>query len=158
MLGVSRTTVWKALQNLEPLGVTLFKVHGRGYRLVTPLDWLDVRQIRHWLGAHADILQVHLVDTVDSTNSVLLDEARAGAPSGLVVAAELQTRGRGRRGRAWHSGLGDALTFSVLWRFAGGLGSLHGLSLAVSVALARALRGLGAASMPSTSNVGSASA
>lgn len=143
-LRISRTTVWKALQNLEPWGVTLFKVHGRGYRLVTPLDWLDVKQIRRWLGAHADMLQVHLLDTVESTNSALLDEARMGAPSGLVLAAELQTRGRGRRGRVWHSGLGDALTFSMLWRFAGGLGSLRGLSLAASVALVRALRSLGA--------------
>ena len=142
-LRVSRTTVWKALQNLEQWGVILFKVHGRGYRLVTPIDWLDPKQIQHWLGAHADALQVHLMDTVDSTNSLLLEEARVGAPSGLALAAELQTRGRGRRGRVWHTGLGDALTFSLLWRFDGGVSSLHGLSLAVSLALVRALRRLG---------------
>ena len=143
-LRVSRTTVWKALQGLEEWGVTLFKVHGRGYRLVTPVDWLDVQQINRHLGAHQEELQVHVVDTVDSTNSLLLAEAQAGAPSGLAVAAELQTRGRGRRGRGWHTGLGDALTFSLLWRFRQGVGALHGLSLAVSVALVRALRALGA--------------
>ncbi len=143
-LRVSRTTIWNALQGLDEWGITLFKVHGRGYRLVTPVDWLDVQQINHYLGAHRDELQVHVVDAVDSTNSLLLAEAQAGAPGGLAVAAELQTRGRGRRGRGWHTGLGDALTFSLLWRFARGVGALQGLSLAVSVALVRALRALGA--------------
>ena len=37
-LRVSRTTIWKALQGVEDWGVTLFKVHGRGYRLVTPVS------------------------------------------------------------------------------------------------------------------------
>jgi len=143
-LRVSRTTVWKALHGLEEWGITLFKVHGRGYRLVTPVEWLDVQQIHRHLGAHREDLQAHVVDVVESTNSVLLAEAEAGAPSGLAVAAELQTRGRGRRGRGWHTGLGDSLTFSVLWRFRQGAGALHGLSLAVSVALVRALRDLGA--------------
>ena len=143
-LRVSRTTIWKALQGVEDWGVTLFKVHGRGYRLVTPVDWLDAQQITRHLGAHQEELQVHVVDTVDSTNSLLLAEAQAGAPSGLAVVAELQMRGRGRRGRGWHTGLGDALTFSLLWRFRQGVGGLHGLSLAVSVALVRALRSVGA--------------
>jgi BirA family biotin operon repressor/biotin-[acetyl-CoA-carboxylase] ligase len=144
VLRVSRTTVWKALQGLEEWGITLFKVHGRGYRLVTPIDWLDVEQINRHLGTRREDLQVHVVDAVESTNSVLLAEADAGAPSGLAVVAELQSRGRGRRGRGWHTGLGDSLTFSLLWRFRQGAGALHGLSLAVSVALVRALRALGA--------------
>jgi len=143
-LGVSRTTVWKALQGLEALGVTLFRVHGRGYRLVTPVDWLDPARVRDDLGVRRDAFQIHVADTVDSTNTALLAEALAGAPSGLTLATEVQTSGRGRRGRAWHSGLGGALTFSVLWRFEQGVGNLGGLSLAVSVALVRALRELGA--------------
>ncbi len=142
-LRVSRTTVWKALQGLEPWGVTLFRVQGRGYRLVTPIDWLDKTQVRGHLGPHASAYQVEVVDRVDSTNTLLLNETLAGAPAGLVVAAELQTHGRGRRGRAWHTGLGDALTFSLLWRFERGVGNLGGLSLAVSVAIVRALRELG---------------
>lgn len=142
-LGVSRTTVWKALQGLDALGVTLFRVHGRGYRLVTPVDWLDVAQVRRHLGPQQDAYQVHVLEAVDSTNTVLLAEALAGAPSGLALATEVQTGGRGRRGRAWHSGLGDGLTFSVLWRFERGVGNLGGLSLAVSVALVRALREMG---------------
>jgi BirA family biotin operon repressor/biotin-[acetyl-CoA-carboxylase] ligase len=142
-LHVSRTTVWKALQSLEGWGVTLFKVHGRGYRLVTPVDWLDPARVRTHLGERDATYQVEVVEVADSTNTVLLNEALAGAPSGLVVAAELQTQGRGRRGRTWYTGLGGALTFSVLWRFEQGVRDLGGLSLAVSVALVRALRAVG---------------
>ena len=50
---------------------------------------------------------------------------------------------RGRRGRVWHSALGDSLTFSLLWRFQRGAAGLSGLSLAVGVALVRALHALG---------------
>lgn len=141
-LKVTRTTVWKALQGLETWGVTLFKVNGRGYRLVTPIDWLDAQAVRAHLGARANAFQVEIVDAIGSTNTVLLNEALAGAPAGLVVAAELQTHGRGRRGRTWHTGLGGALTFSLLWRFELGVGALGGLSLAASVALLRTMRDL----------------
>jgi len=79
----------------------------------------------------------------DSTNAVLLARAEAGAPAGAVVIATRQTAGRGRRGRAWISAPGDSLSFSLLWRFAPGT-SPAGLSLAVGVALARALEKVGA--------------
>ena len=142
-LGVSRTTVWKALQNLETWGVTLFKVHGRGYRLVTSVDWLERDQVERYIGPQASQFQIHVVDSANSTNDVLLGEALVGAPRGLTLAAELQTQGRGRRGRVWHTGLGGALTFSLLWRFEQGVAGLAGLGPAVSLALARALRILG---------------
>jgi len=61
----------------------------------------------------------------------------------LVVAAELQTGGRGRRGRLWLSGLGGALTFTLLWRFDQGPASLSGLSLVVGLACAKALAARG---------------
>jgi len=64
---------------------------------------------------------------------LLLQRAAQGAASGRVIAVELQTAGRGRLGRNWHSGLGNALTFSLLWRFDCGLNALSGLSLAIGV-------------------------
>src|SRR6185295_4965979 len=105
--------------------------------------WLDPVQIHRHIGVHAEAYEVRVVDSVESTNTALLEQAVAGARGGLVLAAELQTRGRGRRGSAWHTGLGGALTFSVLWRFEQGAGFLAGLGLAVGVALVRALRALG---------------
>jgi BirA family biotin operon repressor/biotin-[acetyl-CoA-carboxylase] ligase len=70
-------------------------------------------------------------------------KAALGAPHASCVAAELQTHGRGRRGRAWEGSIGGALTFSLLWRFSQGVSQLSGLSLAVGVALVRALAELG---------------
>lgn len=55
-------------------------------------------------------------DTVDSTNRYLLEEARAGAPDGVVVVAEHQSAGRGRLGRRWEAPAGANLLLSVLLR------------------------------------------
>ncbi len=53
---------------------------------------------------------------LDSTNRYALDEARAGAPEGLVVMADHQTAGRGRLGRRWEAPAGANLLVSVLLR------------------------------------------
>jgi BirA family biotin operon repressor/biotin-[acetyl-CoA-carboxylase] ligase len=86
---------------------------------------------------------LHVVASTGSTNADLM--ARHGdLPSGYVLAAETQTAGRGRRGRTWHSAAGASLTFSLLWRFAGGAATLSGLSLATGLGVARALDRCGA--------------
>jgi BirA family transcriptional regulator, biotin operon repressor / biotin---[acetyl-CoA-carboxylase] ligase len=139
-LGVTRGSVSNALADVGDFGLVVHKVHGRGYRLATPVQWLDGRRIREYLGARRSHFNVQVVDQTGSTNTDMLARAAAGAPSGSVLIAELQTGGRGRRGRDWHSGLGGALTFSLLWRFEQGAGFLSGLSLTVGVALARVLR------------------
>lgn len=95
------------------------------------------------LGTAARRFDIDVLPSCDSTNAVLLARAEAGAPSGTVVIAEEQTAGRGRRGRSWFSSPGDSLTFSLLWRFAPGTAPA-GLSLAVGVAVARALQKVGA--------------
>ena len=83
----------------------------------------------------------------DSTNSELMRRAERGAPAGSVLVADRQSAGRGRRGRSWLSSPESSLTFSVLWRFPGPMTRLSGLSLAVGVALGRALRQLGASNV-----------
>jgi BirA family transcriptional regulator, biotin operon repressor / biotin---[acetyl-CoA-carboxylase] ligase len=60
--------------------------------------------------------EVRWFDSLDSTNRYLLDEARRGAPEGLVVVADFQSAGRGRRGRAWVAPPGSSLLVSVLLR------------------------------------------
>ena len=143
LLGISRESVSNALENLEEHGLALERIRGRGYRLITPVQWLDAARIRAHMGTASKRLTLRTVEQTGSTNDDLLAAAAQGAPSGLVLAAELQTQGRGRRGRRWHTGLGGALTFSILWRFSQGAGFLSGLSLAVGVALLRAVRGIG---------------
>jgi BirA family biotin operon repressor/biotin-[acetyl-CoA-carboxylase] ligase len=76
-----------------------------------------------------------------STNAMLLEEKDPGP---LLLAAEEQTAGRGRRGRRWRSAPGTGATFSILRRMRSAPAALSGLSLAVGVACARALRALGA--------------
>ncbi len=84
-------------------------------------------------------LQVEIVDQLDSTSTELLRRAQRRDIHGVVLAAEWQTAGRGRRGRTWTAVAGGSLTFSLGWRFEQGAGFLAGLSLAVGVAVARAL-------------------
>ena len=138
-LGVSRASVWNALHALDACGIEIFKVRGRGYRLAEPLSLLDRGAIESALGEHASRFALEVVDSVESTNTLLMQRAAQGAANGLTITAEWQTAGRGRRGRAWHALPGATLTFSVLRRFEQGAGFLAGLSLAVGVAVLRAL-------------------
>ncbi|TNC97983.1 MAG: BirA family transcriptional regulator, biotin operon repressor / biotin-acetyl-CoA-carboxylase ligase [Gallionellaceae bacterium] len=142
-LGLTRTSVHNALQDVAQFGLKLHSVRGRGYQLAQPLYWLEGEKISAYLGEASEHLNLVIAEHAESSNAVLLERARHGAVSGSVLAVEWQSAGRGRLGRRWHSGLGDALTFSLLWRFDKGLAALSGLSLAVGVAMVRALRELG---------------
>jgi BirA family biotin operon repressor/biotin-[acetyl-CoA-carboxylase] ligase len=139
---VSRASVHNALQGIEQYGLTLYSVRGRGYRLVEPPQWLDAERIRGALRT-PEVFHLNVFDSGASSNSALLQSAAQGAPGGTVLALEWQSAGRGRMGRIWHSGLGNALTFSLLWRFECGIAALSGLSLAVGIAMMRVLRELG---------------
>ncbi len=105
-------------------------------------DHLSLPAIAAALGPLAPRFDVDVLAECDSTNAHLLARAEAGAPSGTVVVAERQTGGRGRMGRAWYSDDSASLTFSLLWRLPPAA-PLGGLSLAVGVAVAEALRDLG---------------
>lgn len=135
----SRAAVSETLKGARELGVEVFSVPGKGYRLAEPVEFLDAHAIVSRLGPAAARIRLTLLDEVDSTSTRLAGLAQAGAPSGTCVAAEWQRAGRGRRGRAWQAGLGASLTFSMLWRFDQGPGHLAGLPLAVAVAATRAL-------------------
>lgn len=141
-LGATPAAIQAALRELEGLGLDLVRARGRGYRLAGPYEFLDAAAVSAQLGARAAHFGLELLDACASTNTLLLERARANAPSGSVIACELQIAGRGRRGNRWQSGLGGSLTFSLLWRFSRGAAGLSGLSLAVGVAVARALASL----------------
>lgn len=76
---------------------------------------------------------------VDSTNRYLLDEARRGAATGLVVVADHQTAGRGRLGRTWEAPAGASLLMSVLLRPALGVVDRQLVVMAAAVAMAEAV-------------------
>lgn len=141
--GVTRATVWNALKDAEAMGIQLFSVRGRGYRLPEPIQLLEYDSVLAAIGEQRSWFNLELHDHLESTNSYLMKQASSGCAHATCVAASLQTKGRGRRGRAWQAGLGASLTFSLLWRFQSGAAALSGLSLAVGVALIRTLHALG---------------
>lgn len=143
-LGVSRTTVWNQIKELEPLGIEVHSVRGRGYRISGGLDLIDSEHLQQQLEGLGVAEQLDLVDLVAQCESTNLSAQRAslnGHKRALFV-AEYQSGGRGRRGRAWASPFASNLYFSLSWPFSGGVAALEGLSLAVGVALRRALLAL----------------
>jgi BirA family biotin operon repressor/biotin-[acetyl-CoA-carboxylase] ligase len=92
-----------------------------------------------WLGR-----SLLALDRCGSTNDVAAEQARAGAAEGLVVVAEVQTGGRGRLGRSWHSPPGASLTFSILLRPARPPAQIPPLTLLAGAAVAEALVRFGA--------------
>ena len=141
--GVSRSAISDALRDANESGIEIFSLTRKGYRLAEPIELLDVERIRAALGSTAKRVDVLVLADIESTNAELMRRAVAGAPGGLCLAAEVQTAGRGRRGRVWHSAFGASLTFSLLWRFEKGAAHLGGLSLVVGLAMLRALEKLG---------------
>ncbi|MHB8448696.1 MAG: biotin--[acetyl-CoA-carboxylase] ligase [Rudaea sp.] len=150
--GVTRAAVWKQVRGLRALGAPVHAVAGRGYQLAWPFEALDAEAIRAQLDrAEFDpalrkrLRHIAVHWQIDSTNSELLRAAADGAPDRSICLAEMQSAGRGRRGRTWLSPLGANIYFSMLKRFERGMGTLSGLSLAVGVALAQTLEDCGAA-------------
>jgi BirA family biotin operon repressor/biotin-[acetyl-CoA-carboxylase] ligase len=81
--------------------------------------------------------------SIDSTNRYLLDQARAGAPDGVVAVADHQTAGRGRLGRSWEAPPGANLLLSVLLRPALEPADRHLATTAVALAAVDAIGALG---------------
>ena len=145
-LGVSRTAVWKQLNKLaRESGLEVESVKGKGYRIRGGVDLLDSEVVIARLDAKARGLlsTLQVIESVDSTNAEAMRKAEGGGATGLVITAEQQTAGRGRRGRQWVSPFACNLYLSLVWEFNQGAAALEGLSLAVGVAVARALSARG---------------
>jgi len=140
-LGVSRAAVSKEAKRLLAEGFPV-EVGRRGYRIRpgTPLPHLF--QPKGRLGK-----PYRYLGRVGSTQDILRAWAEAGAPEGALVLAEVQERGRGRRGRPWESRPGESLTFSLLLRPALPLSALSLLPLLSGLALFEAV-GLGGLKWP----------
>ena len=146
--GVTRAAIWKQVEALRLLGVPIAAKAGDGYRLRCPLNLLDAAMIAAEFRGHAKrTCPIEVFWQIDSTNSELLRRAQTGAVGPAACFAELQTAGRGRRGRAWHMPLGGGLAFSLLHSFNSSMSALAGLSLAVGVGIVRALADFGYAGL-----------
>lgn len=137
-LGVSRTAVWKQIKKLQSVGVEIDSVHGKGYRLHQSLELLESNKIAQELSevVKESVSSIEVCLSVESTNTHLMRMVNSHR---FICLAEQQTAGRGRRGREWISPFGQNIYLSLGWYFQGGVAQLEGLSLAVAVAVCRAL-------------------
>ena len=145
-LGVSRAAIWKHLSQIrERMGIDVFAVKGKGYKLSASLELLDPDLSRSKLGDTARELlsELEILARIDSTNSYLLALIPEGIASGYVCMSEQQTAGRGRMGRRWVSPFGSNIYLSIHWQYPLPIAELSGLSLAAGVAVARCLESLG---------------
>ena len=145
-LGITRAAVCKNIHHLTQSGLDVHRVTGRGYRLEAPLTLFDRSRILKHLGAGAASLRdrLHILEEVDSTNRYLSEHSAQGeAIDGMTCLAEVQSSGRGRRGRAWVATPYRNLMLSMSWQFPGGPDIVSGLSLAAGVAVVQALEEYG---------------
>lgn len=137
---VSRATIFNAIQSAEEAGVRIYSVRGKGYQLPHAIKLLSLSALKA-AGLSPTLLSMTEVHPVlDSTNQFLREQL---TEHNRIIACNLQTAGRGRRGRQWQAQLGESLTFSIGWQFQCGAAELSGLSLSVGAALIRGLHALG---------------
>lgn len=142
-LGISRSAIWKKINDLQGQGIAITALNGKGYRLHTPLELLDKSRIYGLLNTmtQQNLAELVVHDQIDSTNSYLVKLSNANPETSAVVClAEQQTAGKGRRGRQWISPFGSNVYASIIWRFEAGPANLSGLSLAIGVAVINALK------------------
>jgi len=115
-LHISRTAVWKQIEELKKEGYRFEAVRKKGYRLLNQPDDIHPDQIHpglntKWLGKKI----VFLKETI-STQQNAHDLAKNGAEHGTVVLTDQQTKGRGRLGRTWFSEKGKGIWMSLILR------------------------------------------
>ncbi len=135
-LGVSRAAIWKKIKKLQEQGVAIQSVTGKGYQLSEPVTFIDEQRIKLELPAYRNIF---VFDQLDSTNLEVRRQLKTGINDVLVIAEE-QTEGRGRRGRQWESPYATNIYLSVSWPVTQGMAQLEGLSLSVGLAVYRTLQ------------------
>jgi BirA family biotin operon repressor/biotin-[acetyl-CoA-carboxylase] ligase len=113
-LGISRAALWKRINSLRGKGFQIEGSSGTGYRLLESPGF-SAEELR--TSVRGGLLrQVVFHGQAESTNDIAMRLAGGGAPHGTVVAADSQTGGKGRMGRAWASPPGCNIYMSVILR------------------------------------------
>ena len=142
-LGVTRAAVWKKIAALREAGYDIASAPRSGYVLQGAPDRLIETEITQGLATRLIGRKVICYDTVNSTNLVLKDLARAGAGDGTVVVADSQGTGRGRMERAFFSPPGKGIWVSILLRPTFLPQDAPKCTLMAAVAVARAMEKFG---------------
>lgn len=115
-LGVTRSAVWKGIQNLQKDGYDIVGTTKKGYVLNGLSNKLSKEAICKKMKNNKFPLQIKVYDEVISTNLTAKEMAENGEQEGLVILAEMQTGGRGRLGRDFFSPEGTGVYMSMLLR------------------------------------------
>ncbi|MGI6684323.1 MAG: biotin--[acetyl-CoA-carboxylase] ligase [Bacillota bacterium] len=116
VLGVSRTAVWKHIRNLKNDGYIIESQTKLGYRLLKIPDRLYPEEIKEHLNTIKVGQVIFYYQSVNSTNISAKEIAEKGFKEGTLVVGEMQTEGKGRLGREWHSPYGTGIWMSLIVR------------------------------------------
>lgn len=105
-------------------------------------DTLNASEIKRYLGSGEIGCQIYFAEEIDSTNTWAKQLAAEGAPSGSLVCANMQTAGKGRRGRNWASPKGESLCMTLILRPEILPQNASSLTLVMGLSTAQALRNL----------------
>jgi BirA family biotin operon repressor/biotin-[acetyl-CoA-carboxylase] ligase len=141
-LATSRSEVWRLVQQLRELGVSIAGHPATGYRLQAVPDLLLPDVLSPLVRGTIFDNQIHHYYKIGSTNTVAMEAASAGAPEGSVFLAERQTLGRGRGAHSWHSAQSAGIYCSVVLRPALPPSEALILSLAAGLAVRAAVQAI----------------
>lgn len=136
--GISRTAVWKIMNQLKEEGYEIEAIQNKGYHLASAPDVLSLSEIQSRIKTKMAGRHLLYYDVIGSTNIEAKKQAENNAPEGLLVVADKQEAGRGRRGRSWESPAGANIFMSILLRpvFSPAKAPMVTLVMALSVAQA----------------------
>jgi BirA family transcriptional regulator, biotin operon repressor / biotin---[acetyl-CoA-carboxylase] ligase len=139
-LNISRTAVWKHVNELRKMGYQIESSPKTGYTFIKSGNLLLSEEIE--LGLNTQIMGKHVMhyDTVSSTQDIAAEMARAGAAEGTLVIAEMQEKGRGRKGRSWVSLPEGGIYLSLILRPNLMPSQVAQIPLIAGVALTKAIR------------------
>ncbi|MFA5368219.1 MAG: biotin--[acetyl-CoA-carboxylase] ligase [Dehalococcoidia bacterium] len=138
-IGVSRTAVWKYINELKRQGYVIDSVPGRGYHFISAPDDLLPEEIASGLKTHVIGRRIVYESETPSTQAIAKALASQGAAEGTIVVAETQSGGRGRVGRPWSSPRGG-IYFSIILRPDINPGEALRLPLVAGIAVAQAIK------------------
>ena len=139
--GVSRTAVWKAIGQLKKEGYVIEAVQNRGYRLLDQTEEVyNQADIQSRLKTKWVAHPLQFFDSIDSTNIRAKLEAEQGAESGLLVVSDMQSAGRGRRGRGWESPAGTNIYYTLMLKPDFSSDCAPMLTLVMALAVAKGIR------------------
>ncbi len=139
-LGISRAAISKHIKAISEMGLDVFRVTGKGYKLAQPIELLDQQSIVQELKAQDFTNNVEVHNLIDSTNDALMRRLPNQLMQGQVCVAEYQSAGRGRRGRQWISPFGSNIYLSMYWRLEQGMSAAMGLNTVAALAISDAVK------------------